>query len=207
MTLYTLGTGPKSIGTYSSRHGGHVEELLSRQGNIFRSRAGLANHSSLTGTNCTHDFDSAFLIRSVASRLLFLLLPLSADSCVSTSITRLFVFLYWQRNVTASGVIPQISLIMGPCAGGAVYSPALTDFTFMVKVRAALLSGDLRVLQFSSAMNRMSDPDLGPYLSSQFSGAEISCERREGLAQDLSWLLREEESLLSGKEEALVCGP
>lgn len=35
----------------------------------------------------------------------------------------------------ASGVIPQISLIMGPCAGGAVYSPALTDFTFMVKVR------------------------------------------------------------------------
>jgi propionyl-CoA carboxylase beta chain len=33
----------------------------------------------------------------------------------------------------ASGVIPQISLIMGPCAGGAVYSPALTDFTFMVK--------------------------------------------------------------------------
>lgn len=33
----------------------------------------------------------------------------------------------------SSGVIPQISLIMGPCAGGAVYSPALTDFTFMVK--------------------------------------------------------------------------
>ena len=39
----------------------------------------------------------------------------------------------FQRNVDASGVIPQISLIMGPCAGGAVYSPALTDFTFMVK--------------------------------------------------------------------------
>ena len=39
----------------------------------------------------------------------------------------------FQRNVTASGVIPQISLIMGPCAGGAVYSPALTDFIFMVK--------------------------------------------------------------------------
>src|SRR5690606_31708421 len=38
-----------------------------------------------------------------------------------------------QRNVWASGVIPQISLIMGPCAGNAVYSPALTDFTFMVK--------------------------------------------------------------------------
>ncbi|VFV40926.1 propionyl-carboxylase beta [Lynx pardinus] len=38
-----------------------------------------------------------------------------------------------KRNVMASGVVPQISLIMGPCAGGAVYSPALTDFTFMVK--------------------------------------------------------------------------
>src|SRR5437868_2731184 len=36
------------------------------------------------------------------------------------------------RNVVASGVIPQISLIMGPCAGGAVYSPAITDFTLMV---------------------------------------------------------------------------
>ena len=37
------------------------------------------------------------------------------------------------RNVQASGVIPQISVIMGPCAGGAVYSPAMTDFIFMVK--------------------------------------------------------------------------
>ncbi|CAF0723017.1 unnamed protein product [Didymodactylos carnosus] len=39
----------------------------------------------------------------------------------------------FQRNVLASGVIPQLSLIMGPCAGGAVYSPALTDFIFMVR--------------------------------------------------------------------------
>ncbi|MEZ5743248.1 MAG: acyl-CoA carboxylase subunit beta [Sphingomonadaceae bacterium] len=39
----------------------------------------------------------------------------------------------FQRNVLASGVIPQLSLIMGPCAGGAVYSPAMTDFIFMVK--------------------------------------------------------------------------
>jgi propionyl-CoA carboxylase beta chain len=37
------------------------------------------------------------------------------------------------RNTLASGVVPQISAIMGPCAGGAVYSPALTDFIFMVK--------------------------------------------------------------------------
>ena len=39
----------------------------------------------------------------------------------------------FQRNVIASGVVPQISLIMGPCAGGAVYSPALTDFIIMVR--------------------------------------------------------------------------
>jgi propionyl-CoA carboxylase beta chain len=40
--------------------------------------------------------------------------------------------IFW-RNVQASGVIPQISLVMGPCAGGAVYSPAMTDFVFMVE--------------------------------------------------------------------------
>ena len=39
----------------------------------------------------------------------------------------------FQKNVMASGVVPQISMIMGPCAGGAVYSPAMTDFIFMVK--------------------------------------------------------------------------
>src|SRR5216684_7504725 len=40
--------------------------------------------------------------------------------------------IFW-RNVQCSGVIPQISLVMGPCAGGAVYSPAMTDFVFMVE--------------------------------------------------------------------------
>jgi len=39
----------------------------------------------------------------------------------------------FERNVLASGVVPQVSLIMGPCAGGAVYSPAMTDFIFMVQ--------------------------------------------------------------------------
>lgn len=39
----------------------------------------------------------------------------------------------FHRNVQASGVVPQISCVMGPCAGGAVYSPAITDFTFMVE--------------------------------------------------------------------------
>ena len=40
--------------------------------------------------------------------------------------------IFW-RNVQASGVVPQISLILGPCAGGAVYSPAITDFVLMVE--------------------------------------------------------------------------
>ncbi|QXJ23406.1 acyl-CoA carboxylase subunit beta [Actinomadura graeca] len=44
----------------------------------------------------------------------------------------------FQRNVRSSGVIPQISVILGPCAGGAAYSPALTDFTFMVRDIAQL---------------------------------------------------------------------
>ena len=39
----------------------------------------------------------------------------------------------FQRNVLASGVVPQLSMVMGPCAGGAVYSPAMTDFIFMVR--------------------------------------------------------------------------
>ncbi len=39
----------------------------------------------------------------------------------------------FQQNILASGVVPQISMIMGPCAGGAVYSPAITDFIFMVR--------------------------------------------------------------------------
>src|SRR3990170_4926556 len=40
--------------------------------------------------------------------------------------------IFW-RNVQTSGVVPQISLVMGPCAGGAVYSPAITDFVLMVE--------------------------------------------------------------------------
>src|SRR5438094_1843129 len=42
-----------------------------------------------------------------------------------------YVEIFW-RNVEASGLVPQLSLILGPCTGGAVYSPAMTDFTFMV---------------------------------------------------------------------------
>lgn len=47
----------------------------------------------------------------------------------------------FERNILASGVVPQISAIMGPCAGGAVYSPALTDFTIMTKGSYMFLTG------------------------------------------------------------------
>jgi len=47
----------------------------------------------------------------------------------------------FRRNTHASGVIPQISVIMGPCAGGAVYSPALTDFVFMVNNANMFITG------------------------------------------------------------------
>jgi propionyl-CoA carboxylase beta chain len=47
----------------------------------------------------------------------------------------------FHRNVKASGVVPQISLIMGPCAGGAVYSPALTDFIIMTKAAYMFITG------------------------------------------------------------------
>jgi len=48
--------------------------------------------------------------------------------------------IFW-RNVQCSGVIPQISLVMGPCAGGAVYSPAITDFVFMVEGSYMFITG------------------------------------------------------------------
>jgi propionyl-CoA carboxylase beta chain len=48
--------------------------------------------------------------------------------------------IFW-RNVQASGVVPQISLVMGPCAGGAVYSPAMTDFVFMVEGSYMFITG------------------------------------------------------------------
>ncbi|MCL2817808.1 MAG: methylmalonyl-CoA carboxyltransferase, partial [Clostridiales bacterium] len=47
----------------------------------------------------------------------------------------------FRRNTLASGVIPQISVVMGPCAGGAVYSPAITDFVFMVDKCQMFITG------------------------------------------------------------------
>jgi acetyl-CoA carboxylase carboxyltransferase component len=66
----------------------------------------------------------------------------------------------FQRNVRASGVIPQISVILGPCAGGATYSPALTDFVFMVRGSAQMYITGPDVVQ-SVTGEKISHEDLG----------------------------------------------
>lgn len=72
------------------------------------------------------------------------------------------------RNVKASGVIPQVSVIMGPCAGGAVYSPALTDFTIMVEGTSAMfLTGPGVVASVTG--EKVSSQELG--------GASVHTER------------------------------
>ena len=79
----------------------------------------------------------------------------------------------FRRNVAASGIIPQISVILGPCAGGAAYSPALSDFTFMVRDTARMyLTGPDVVATVSG--ERVSHEELG--------GADVH-GIRSGLAQ------------------------
>ena len=63
------------------------------------------------------------------------------------------------HNTLASGVIPQISLICGPCAGGAVYSPALTDFVIMVRGQKMFITGPEVVKQVTG--EQISADDLG----------------------------------------------
>jgi propionyl-CoA carboxylase beta chain len=65
----------------------------------------------------------------------------------------------FHRNVKASGIIPQISLIMGPCAGGAVYSPAITDFIIMTKSAYMFVTGPDVVKEVTN--ENVSSSDLG----------------------------------------------
>lgn len=66
----------------------------------------------------------------------------------------------FSRNVQASGVVPQISIVLGPCAGGAAYSPALTDFTFMVRGAAQMYLTGPDVVQAVSG-ERVTHTELG----------------------------------------------
>jgi acetyl-CoA carboxylase carboxyltransferase component len=79
----------------------------------------------------------------------------------------------FSRNVAASGVIPQISVVMGPCAGGAVYSPAMTDFVFMVENTSYMF---------------ITGPDVvrtvtGEEVSLQELGGAVTHSTRSGVAQ------------------------
>ncbi|NKE62711.1 acyl-CoA carboxylase subunit beta, partial [Lentzea sp. PSKA42] len=78
----------------------------------------------------------------------------------------------FRRHVEASGVIPQISVILGPCAGGAAYSPALADFTFMVRGTAQLYLTGPDVVHAATG-ERVSHEELG--------GAEVH-SRQSGVA-------------------------
>ena len=64
------------------------------------------------------------------------------------------------RNAIYSGVIPQISVIMGPCAGGAVYSPAITDFVFMVDNTSQMFITGPKVIETVTG-EKISSEDLG----------------------------------------------
>src|ERR671924_831759 len=74
----------------------------------------------------------------------------------------------FQRNVMASGVVPQISAIMDPCAGGAVYSPAITDFIFMVKTNSYMFITGPDVIK-AVTHEEVTKEDLG--------GAETHCAK------------------------------
>jgi len=83
----------------------------------------------------------------------------------------------FQRNVNASGVIPQISVIMGPCAGGAVYSPAMTDFIFMVKDSSYMFVTGPDVVKTVTG-EVVSQEELGGALThtTKTSVADLACE-------------------------------
>lgn len=70
----------------------------------------------------------------------------------------------FRRNVMASGVVPQITLILGPCAGGAVYSPALTDFVIMVREKSHMFVTGPQVIQTVTG-EEISSEDLGGALT------------------------------------------
>ena len=92
----------------------------------------------------------------------------------------------FHRNVQASGVVPQISLIMGPCAGGAVYSPALTDFIIMIKSAYMFVTGPEVVKEVTK--EDVSFNDLGgAYVHNEKSGVAHFIAEDE---QECFWILK-----------------
>ncbi len=94
------------------------------------------------------------------------------------------------RNVQCSGVIPQISLVMGPCAGGAVYSPAITDYVFMVKGTSHMFITGPDVIKTVTG-ERVGFEELGgaETHNTKSGVAHFACEDEDECLQDARYLL------------------
>ena len=94
------------------------------------------------------------------------------------------------RNTAASGVIPQISVIMGPCAGGAVYSPAITDFIFMVKNTSQMFITGPAVIKSVTAEEVTAEELGGAVTHNSRSGvAHFACEDEDDCIAKIRELL------------------
>jgi acetyl-CoA carboxylase carboxyltransferase component len=94
------------------------------------------------------------------------------------------------RNVQASGVVPQISVILGPCAGGAVYSPAITDFIFMVEKTAHMFITGPEVVKAVTHQDVSFDQLGGAAIHREQSGvAHFTAPDEETLLSNVRWLL------------------
>ena len=94
------------------------------------------------------------------------------------------------KNTLASGVVPQISAIMGPCAGGAVYSPAITDFIFMVEKTSYMFVTGPKVVKTVTHENVTSEELGGSDAHSRKSGvAHFSCENEISCLNEIKKLL------------------
>ena len=96
----------------------------------------------------------------------------------------------FQRNVVASGVVPQISMIMGPCAGGAVYSPAMTDFIFMVKETSHMFITGPEVIKTVTG-EEVEFEELGGAMSHNTKSgvAHFASEDEESCLEDVRYLM------------------
>ncbi|MFD0571401.1 acyl-CoA carboxylase subunit beta [Kitasatospora gansuensis] len=96
----------------------------------------------------------------------------------------------FQRNVRASGVIPQISVILGPCAGGAAYSPALTDYVFMVRGISQMFITGPDVVQAVTGERVSMDELGGADVHSQVSGvAAFAYDDEQTCLEEVRYLL------------------
>jgi propionyl-CoA carboxylase beta chain len=94
------------------------------------------------------------------------------------------------RNVMCSGVVPQISLVMGPCAGGAVYSPAMTDFIFMVKETSHMFITGPDVIRTVTG-EEVGFEELGGAMAhnSKSGVAHFACDDEDACLEDTRYLI------------------